>query len=187
MSNALKVSVGKPNIGGAVFRAPLDTELPTTATAALDESFMDLGYVSDDGVTNSQERSTEEIKAWGGDVVLNPQTEKKDTFKFVLIESLNADVVKTVYGDTNVEVNVGTNLPTTVKANAKELPYSSWVIDTIMTGDVLHRIVVPNGKITETGETVYKDNEAIGYEVTLTAYPDSDGNSHYEYYGTEGD
>ena len=39
MSTVTNVSVGKPKIGGAIFRAPLGTTLPTTADATLNSAF----------------------------------------------------------------------------------------------------------------------------------------------------
>ena len=36
MSDAKKVTVSKPKVGGAVYRAPLGTTPPTDATTALD-------------------------------------------------------------------------------------------------------------------------------------------------------
>lgn len=53
MSKVANVTAAKPKIGGAVFRAPLGTTLPTDTSSALDAAFMCLGYVSEDGVTNS--------------------------------------------------------------------------------------------------------------------------------------
>ena len=69
MPTAANVTVGKPKITGAIFRAPLGTTLPTDATTALDEAFKQLGYASEDGVTNSNSPETDQIKAWGGDIV----------------------------------------------------------------------------------------------------------------------
>ena len=42
-------------------------------------------------------------------------------------------------------------------------------------------VVVPCAKITEIEDIVYKDDEALGYGVTISATPDSAGNTHYEY------
>ena len=52
-NNAQNVSVAKPKVGGAIFVAPLGTDLPTDATTALDAAFQNVGYISEDGLTNS--------------------------------------------------------------------------------------------------------------------------------------
>lgn len=125
MSNAQNVTVGKPKVGGAVFRATLGTELPTDATTPLNEAFKSLGYISDDGLTNENSPESDSIKAWGGDTVHNYQTEKPDTFKYKLIEALNVEVLKAVYGDKNVEGTLEDGI--TVKANSQEQQACSWV------------------------------------------------------------
>lgn len=179
MSNAQNVTVGKPKVGGAVFRAPLGTELPTDATTALNEAFKSLGYISDDGLTNENSPESDSIKAWGGDTVHNYQTEKPDTFKYKLIEALNVEVLKAVYGDKNVEGTLEAGI--TVKANSQEQHACSWVVEMILNGDTLKRIVIPSAKVTEVEEIVYADEEVLGYGTTISATPDPSGNTHYEY------
>ena len=179
MPDATKVSVGKPKVGGAIHWAPIGSTLPTSATAALDAAFVELGYVSEDGLTNNNSPESDTVKAWGGDTVLNLQTDRPDTFALTLLESLNTDVLKTIYGSSNVIVDGSGNI--TVKATAGEMPSGAWVFDMILKGGRAKRIVVPNGTISELGEIVYKDDEAVGYNVTITDVPDTNGVYHYEY------
>lgn len=172
------VSAGK---GGKAYIADYGSTLPGNATDDMSDftDFADLGYISEDGVTNSNTPESEAIKAWGGDIVLTPITGKVDTFQATFIESLNVDVLKMVYGDDNVSGDLTNGI--TLTATTSDLDAKSFVFETIMTGGITKRIVIPYGKVTEIGDIVYVDNNAAGYPVTITALA-IDGETHYEYF-----
>lgn len=175
------VSYGKPKVGGAVFSAPLGTAVPTDAKTALDASYKNLGYVSEDGIVNANSPESETVKAWGGDIVLVPQTQRMDTFAYTLIEATNVNVLKEVYGDSNVTGDLTSPTGIKITANSKELDPHVIVVDMILKSGLLKRTVIPNGKVSEVGEITYVDADAIGYPTTVHALPDEEGNTHYEY------
>lgn len=184
MAKASNVTAGKPKKGGAIFRAPLGTTLPTDATTALDAAFICLGYCGEDGLVNANSPESDSIKAWGGDTVLTFQTAKEDTFQFALIESMNPDVLKAVYGDANVTGTLDTGI--TVRANSDPQEAAAWVIEQVLRDGAHKRIVIPSAAVTEVGDITYSDEDAVSYETTITATPDEDGNTHYEYIKAKG-
>lgn len=98
---------------------------------------------------------------------------------FTLAEALNVNVLKAVYGDDNVSGSLSTGIA--IEANSKEAEDYSWVVELVLKNGALKRIVIPSASITEVGEIPYTDTDLLGYAVTLTAVPDEDGNTHYEY------
>lgn len=178
-NTATNVSTGKPNISGAVFVAPLGTQLPTDATTELSSAFTCLGYVSEDGLQNDNSMTVEGIKAWGGLIVYRSLTELVDEFGLALIESKNIDVLKAVYGDSNV--TVGENGQTHVEVKAEDPQEKVWVFDLALRGDTAKRIVIADGAVTAREPIAYNDTDAIAYGITVSAYPDANGKSHDEY------
>lgn len=172
------VTAGKPATGGALHVGATTAQLPTATGTAL-TGFTALGYISEEGLTNTNTMTSEDKKAWGGDIVLSTQTEKPDKFTCTLIDALDINVLKEIYGASNVSGSLSAGI--VVNANSKELPARAWVVDMVMRDGVAKRIVIPNGKISELGEIKYADNDTVGYQITITASPDGDGNTHYEY------
>lgn len=180
---ASNVTAGKPKISGAIYKAPLGTTLPTSTTDTLDNAFVCLGYVSDDGLSNDNSPESNTIKAWGGNTVLALQTDRPDTFTYALIEALNKDVLDVVYGEGNVEV--GENGEIHVEATADQLEAHAWVIDMVLRDNRAKRIVISEGTLTNLATITYNDNDAVAYGITITATPDENGVYHHEYIAGE--
>jgi len=182
-NDSTRVLVGRPNATGGVYSGPLGTTLPTDATTALDAALVAKGLVSEDGLQASYERSSNDIKDWGGNTVRSVQTDVTDSYTFALIQS-DAEVLKEVFGDAQVTVTPADAThgeQISIAANGEPLPAKVYVFE-MKDGLNKHRIVVPNGQITATDQITYTNGDAISYSLTLTAYPDSSGNTHYDYW-----
>lgn len=183
-NNSRLVAVGKPKIGGAIFRAPLPAVVPVDETTELDAKFIPQGYVSAEGLARAIAKAYEQIQAWGGDEVHRPRTEHSVTMTFTLIESHNAEVAKTIWGEESVTVTPATaehGTRISVAYTGQELPDSAWAFD-LADGDKVRRIVVPISQIvTESFDQTFGDSELIAYPVTITLRKDEDGVYFYEY------
>jgi hypothetical protein len=164
---ALDSTQVRAGITGTISVAPATATAPTDADDVLDTDFADLGYVSDDGVTEKRDRSSDTIKGWqNGDVVRELVTEANLTYEFTLLQT-NPDTVGLYYG---AAVDPADGSLTVVPAATGGR--KSYVLD-VVDGDELIRTYVPQGEITEVGDMVYANGEAIGYHVTVRAYTDS--------------
>lgn len=170
-TNVKNVVAGKP-VSGGVWIAPLGTALPADEAATLDNAFIAAGYISEDGLTETVERATDKIRAWGGDLVKVVQSEFNVSYQFTFIESVKQSVLEAVYGSGNVtttDATTSSGAKHAIKIVGDQLPHSAFVFD-VKDGDAAIRIVVEDGQITEVGEVTYADGEAVGYQVTVEAF-----------------
>lgn len=184
MANAASnVISGKPLATGGILVAPKGTALPTTFGAAPNAAFKSVGYVAEDGVEKSEDRSFSEIKDWAGLTVKKSQNGFTVEFSFGFLEYLNAEAAKAIYGDSAVTVTAGTVSTGTllnVAVDGTEPPHKAWIFE-MADGLAKTRIVIPDGQVTATDSTTYNAEDAAIRNVTLTAYPDASGKYYYEY------
>lgn len=181
-SKTENVLTALPRATGALLRAPKGTALPTSARVDLDEApftaFVDLGYIGEEGFTQSESRDTEKKKALGGKVVKVLQTDYSLTIQFAFLESANADVLKSIWGEENVTVRPDGEI--VVRKNSKQSPHAAWIIDTY-DGDTLNRGTIADGQIIETDDIVKVHTDTIMYTVTMECFEDANGDNMVEY------
>ena len=159
-----------------------DVQVPKTITealAVLPADFIPAGYVGEDGVSEEAAKEPDPVKEMGGATVAQLLAEYEHTFTFTLIESLNANTLRLLNGDENVDISPE---GITVRSNTSLPEERPFVLDVLDKAGQRIRIAVPRGQATVSGETVYNAGEVISYEVTLVTFPDEDGNNAYKHY-----
>ena len=171
----MALSAENVNVGttGAIYVGATSATAPTSATATL-TGFTDLGYVSSDGVSETRDRSTNQIRAWqNSDLVREVVTEATATFSATLLET-SAATLAAYYGATVTGGVIEINPASTGGRK-------SFVIDLIDGADAI-RTYIPAGEILSVGDQVYQNGEPVGYEITITAYASAAGYSFKKFY-----
>ncbi|MBW3077689.1 hypothetical protein [Bifidobacterium simiiventris] len=183
--DANKVIVGTPDqqTTGAIKSAPLGTTLPDTIDAKLDQAFIDgdSGYVSSDGVSLTQDISTSDITEWGGALVRRLLDSFAGSIAWSYIQTGEAEL-KNAFGADSVTVTAaanaqhGTQIKVSIGARLPER--KSWIF-AMKDGDARLMVVVPIGQITSRDDITFNRTDPVSWPLTLTCYPDSEGNSLY--------
>lgn len=187
MPNTKDVRVGAPDqkTTGAIKHAPLGTTLPSlsdisTSGVTLNQAFTGDEYVSEDGLTLSPSMSTTDIKDWSNSIVRKVLESFDGTLSWTMI-STNEGALGVAFGADHITTNAaaqthGKQMKVELGAHLPEA--QSWVF-LMKDGNARVVVLVPNGQVTEVGEVTFSASAAIGWNVTLSCYPDSDGESIY--------
>lgn len=189
MRNRKNVLVGAPDVkasGGAMIGDVVKAAaVPKDATAAVDvPGQKPVGYVSEDGVSKTVDRSTEKIKDWNGDTVIVLTTDHSVVIKFTVLEAANAALLKSIFGEGNVKVE-GNNI-TTID-NGDDLPHNSWQWDIKGGADSKIRLFAPDAQVTSVGDVNFVRSDVIKYELELECFTDDQNNKFYQFIDRPGD
>lgn len=176
-NNKANVGAAKGVAGGYIFWAPAGTELPTDYSTPLSEAFVNLGFVTDDGVSMSDEADTEDHSDLNGEVVDSSRTGYKSTLVATLMEFKKA-TQELYYGTSNV-TDVGGLL--TVHNRGDEAPHGVLVLELLLKGKRRLRKVCPDAQIVEMGELKAVSSDIYAREATFNLYKDDSGDYWTDY------
>lgn len=175
---ALNATNARVGITGAIYAAPLGSTAPTDATSSLAVAYLDLGYISDDGVEESWDDSVSRFTAWqNATTIRSAVTDSVGTLKFTMLETKKTTLEAFYRGSTVTTPSAGN-----YKLSVKPIVSAprAWVLD-VVDGAKLERTYIGNGEITERGSVMFANGEMKMYPVTLTFYPDANGDLAVKY------
>ena len=161
--------------GGAFYRAPTGTALPTTATGTLNAAFKDHGWIGDDGIKLSPKRDIKKHKAFGGQVVKTTSDTFDVSLKVTLYET-NLVNLQTVVGTSNV-VGTYTSGHMAYRVNWVDgLPPHYAFVTRFVDGNKTGLHVIEDGQVVNVEDIVWLQNELVKYTLEIDCFKPSSGN-----------
>ena len=179
-NDSTMVSLGKFKVGGYAYWAPAGTTPPTDSATALPSAYKLLGYLSEDGLTNTTDTDTTEIKDANGTTVMKIITSYAESYQFALLEVLRAESAKLRY---NSDAVTGTDKSMTIKHQMPSDEDFVLVFEIAMSGDVKDRLVIGNATRAEFGDRQVHAGDPQVYDITVSANDMGNGVTAIEYIG----
>ena len=179
-NDSTMVSLGKFKVGGYAYWAPAGTTLPTDSATALPSAYKLLGYLSEDGLTNTTDTDATEIKDANGTTVMKIITSYAESYQFALLEVLRAESAKLRY---NSDAVTGTDKSMTIKHQMPSDEDFVLVFEIAMSGDVKDRLVIGNATRAEFGDRQVHAGDPQVYDITVSANDMGSGVTSIEYVG----
>jgi hypothetical protein len=163
-ANASQVVVGS---GGKVYVAPVGTAEPNTATEALNAAYLDLGYISEDGVSASFGVSVEDINAFQSLLPIRRVVTGRTADVSFTCRQWNADTFSLALGGGSFDVSGGSTYLFYPPANGDALAENAVIIEW-NDGSKNYRLVIRRAVVTDAVETQIVRNAAADLPVTLS-------------------
>lgn len=154
----------EPKTAGGIYRYPLGVSLTgiNDATTPPPTGGVNLGYISEDGISLSIDGEPIETRDWAKKIRRSKKGEQTITISGAFLEC-TAEVFRTLFGDAAVTVNGGV-----VKVRPSGTPVSSGFLFDMEDEDRGSRIIVHSATPSVSGEITFVAGEAITWPFTLT-------------------
>lgn len=166
--NADNVRVG---LNGNIYLASTGTTAPTDLDTAWGAGWSDLGYLSEDGVSMEYSTDTEDINAWQSlSPVRKVLTSVDMTLGFTAIELKTSTITLYFPGSTMTDVSGTVHqlaIPSAPTPDERAIGLE-WI-----DGTIKNRLIIPRGEVTERGAITIGRSDAVGLEMTISAYATS--------------
>ena len=163
-NNTQNVSTGKGVAGGYFYTAPVGTPLPSDFSSDLNSAFVNCGFLSDEGITNSTDADNQTYKDLNGDDVLTAYAGRTRTISLQFIE-LNEQSLKEVYGQGNVDVS-GDMI--TVTHDNDDPEHRSLVMELLLRDGRRWRRVVEDAQISDWENVTVVSSDLVNLGVAYT-------------------
>ncbi|GGV91580.1 phage tail protein [Streptomyces massasporeus] len=158
-------------LNGSVYIAPKGTTAPADLTTAWPAGWVDLGYLSDDGVEMSYSTESEDINAWQSlSPVRKVLTGVDMTLGFTAIE-LKTQTMTLYFPSATMSDVSGTvhklSIPAAPSPDERAIGLE-WV-----DGDITNRLIIARGEVTDREAITLARSGAVGLGMTVSAYADT--------------
>ena len=165
------VNLGIGNATGYFYHAAKGTALPASPLATLAEAWTEVGYIAEDGITWSTGRSSEPLKDWAKKIRRQLQSESTGTVSAPII-STTAEVLKTIFGSSNVTEAVATQAHgalVSVAVGEGVVSGEEAFLFIMKDGDDAMMLGTTSGYITALDDINFQPGSAITWNATVSA------------------
>lgn len=167
-NDADNVRVG---LNGTIYIAPKGTTAPADLETPWGTGWVDLGYLSDDGVEMAYSTNTQDINAWQSlSPVRKVLTGVDMTLAFTAIELKTSTLTLYFPSSTVTDVTTGVHK---LSIPAAPAPDERAIGLEWNDGDIINRLIISRGEVTNRDNITLARSGAVALPMTVSAYADT--------------
>lgn len=171
-NNVVNLGVGAAT--GYFYHAPKNTALPASAKTAPAQAWVEVGYISEDGITWHSGRTATPLKDWAQKMRRVMQSDSEGTVEAPII-STTAEVLKTLFGASHVNVVAATTGSNAhgeqIKVGVEEgtVSEAEAFLFIMKDGDDALMLGTTDGFITDVADVSFKPGDPITWTATISS------------------